>query len=433
MRLTAPPRSTSLISLLALPLPLGVLCIAYLIAVARRPEIPESAQIEDPHQWGFPKWYGQQPSPFDFSSTSVGEDEEICDHPKSILLFIDLPYDSPLIPSALTLLHTLQTANRFNVSVISTFSPTWDGQVSIRQNLQGAGCETKDWIWRVGDNSGSSDLGCEKAIWVEEGVGKPGKANVSLLSHPHHLLGKDAGYNAMKAFHGDQWELGLLTSILPAPNSPTIFYPARRVTSRKSVVYFPSRTTSPKDYPRLPWGRIWSIYSPSRRSPPKIRASEDPFSDKSAWKKFWVKEEQKLASTMRDAGVCLFEGWQNGQLDDRIAKAMLSGCIVATVPPKAHHDAFLPLILPLSRPDSVALQPKLPVHDLNHVLSTYTNPQLQRLALKAFMTARNRLVPMSRLKGVEGAVKVWEEGGRGYEFKDGFRWDCEAGEGGWCS
>nr|XP_019007566.1 uncharacterized protein I206_07580 [Kwoniella pini CBS 10737]OCF46347.1 hypothetical protein I206_07580 [Kwoniella pini CBS 10737] len=438
MRLTAPPRSTSFFSLIALPATLGLLVIAYLIALSKRPNIPKSAQIEDPHQWGFPKWYGKSATPYDYSSATLGSDEKICEHPKTVLLFIDLPYDSPRIPSALNVLSTLQSSNRFNVSVISTFSPDWNSDLSIRQNLEVAGCESKDWIWRIGDYTESSDLGCDKALWIEEEMNKPGKANVSLLSQPHHLLRQDTTHGSLQTTNGDQWELGLLTAVLPAvrliyDSSPHVFYPSRRVTSRRSVLYLPSRSTSPKEYPRLPWGRTWSIYSPSRRSPPQIKQGEDPFSDKSAWKKFWLKEERRLASAIRDAGICLFEGWPRGQLDDRIVKAMLSGCIVATVPPQTHHDAFLPLFIPLARPASVALEPKLPVQDLTHVLSTYSNSQLQHLALKAFITARNRLVPASRLKSVENAVTIWEGGGRGYDFKDGFRWDCDSGHGGWCN
>ncbi|WVW80519.1 hypothetical protein I302_102504 [Kwoniella bestiolae CBS 10118] len=214
--------------------------------------------------------------------------------------------------------------------------------------------------------------------------------------------------------------------------SPQIFYPSRRGISRRSIVYFPSRTTDTKDYPKLPWGKSWSIYSPSRRAPPIPKTGSDPFAPGSPWMKFWLREEQRLAKAMRDTGICLFEGWQYGELDDRIAKAMLSGCIVATVPPQTHHDAFSPLILPLSKPSSVSILAALPVDNLNQLLRRYTNSDLQRLALHAFISARRRLVPPSRFKGVENAVKVWEDGGRGYDFKEGFRWDCDTGHGGWC-
>ncbi|OCF75331.1 hypothetical protein I204_04186 [Kwoniella mangroviensis CBS 8886] len=437
MRLTAPPRSTSLSSLFILPIPLGLLIIAYLAAVGRRPDIPESAQVDDPHQWGFPKWYGNHPTPFDYRSTSQGEEEEVCDHPKNVLLFIDLSYDSPQIPSALTLHSSLTSSNRYNLTTISSFSPTWNWDLSPKENLQNAGCDQFDWIWKVGDESGHAELGCRegKVIWVEEGMKIPGTANVSLLTQPHHILKPEHKHDALKTTHGEGWELGLLTHVLPSVNSfssPKIFYPSRHINNRRSIVYFPLRTTATKDYPKLPWGRTWSIYSPSRRSPPLPKAGEDPFSPNSRWRKFWLKDEERLAKAMRDAGICLFEGWQYGELDDRIAKAMLSGCIVATVPPQTHHDAFSSLILPLATPSSVSILPDLPVDNLNQLLHKYTNSQLQRLALKAFISARNRLVPPSRLKGVESAVQIWEDGGRGYDFKKGFRWDCDSGHGGWC-
>ena len=55
---------------------------------------------------------------------------------------------------------------------------------------------------------------------------------------------------------------------------------------------------------------------------------------------------------MRESGVCLvsrphpastytqFEGWSSGILDERIAQAMLSGCVVAAVQPDVQHGEF---------------------------------------------------------------------------------------------
>ncbi|WVW80518.1 hypothetical protein I302_102503 [Kwoniella bestiolae CBS 10118] len=213
MRLTAPPRPTSLSSLFILPVPLGLLVIAYLVAISRRPDVPESVQVDDPHQWGFPQWYGNYPTPYDYQSTQPGGEEEVCDHPKNVLLFID---DHPDIPTALSLLSSLTSSNRFNVTTLSPFSPQWNIELSSKQNLKDIGCDDVDWVWRVGDQSGSEDLGCEKAIWVEEGVEKPGGANVSLLSQPHHMLKPQHSHNALQAAHGEGWELGLLTHALPA-------------------------------------------------------------------------------------------------------------------------------------------------------------------------------------------------------------------------
>nr|XP_019050752.1 hypothetical protein I302_01194 [Kwoniella bestiolae CBS 10118]OCF29682.1 hypothetical protein I302_01194 [Kwoniella bestiolae CBS 10118] len=172
MRLTAPPRPTSLSSLFILPVPLGLLVIAYLVAISRRPDVPESVQVDD--------------------------------------------HDHPDIPTALSLLSSLTSSNRFNVTTLSPFSPQWNIELSSKQNLKDIGCDDVDWVWRVGDQSGSEDLGCEKAIWVEEGVEKPGGANVSLLSQPHHMLKPQHSHNALQAAHGEGWELGLLTHALPA-------------------------------------------------------------------------------------------------------------------------------------------------------------------------------------------------------------------------
>ncbi|OCF42846.1 hypothetical protein I317_03323 [Kwoniella heveanensis CBS 569] len=87
------------------------------------------------------------------------------------------------------------------------------------------------------------------------------------------------------------------------------------------------------------------FFSPaSRKNVPRLKKGEDPFSgvvaDKkkpSKWVKYWMKEEERLAKAMRHAGICLFEGWDKGIAVDRVVKAMLSGCVVATVPPHTLH------------------------------------------------------------------------------------------------
>ncbi|WRT66022.1 uncharacterized protein IL334_002973 [Kwoniella shivajii] len=447
MRLTVPPRSTSLSALFILPLPLAVLVVAYLIAVSRRPAIPEAAQIENPHQWGFPKWYGHHATPYDYRVASTGQEEEVCDHPKNVVLFIELTDDSPHTPTALTLLSSLSTSNRFKVTPISTFSPNWDPDVSGKENLRRVGGEDADWIWRVGDHSRIDDLGCDQAVWVEEEMATPGRANLTLLSQPHHLLAPETSHSILKASFNDGWELGLFTHVLPAVSAepdlkiqfrliltysqqaaPNLYYPSSRLASRRSVVYFPLSTTQSRDRPKLPWRSSWSIYSRSRRAIPRPTDGGNPFSSTSAWMQYWSKEEERLARAMRHAGICLFEGWEQGLLDDRIAKAMLSGCIVATVPPQASHDTFSQLIIPLEKSSPF----ELPVEQVKLSLSSTSESKLQHLALKAFIAARYHLVPSARLNAVGNAVKIWEDGGRGYDFKGGFRWDCESAYGPWC-
>ncbi|WVQ96936.1 hypothetical protein IAU59_004045 [Kwoniella sp. CBS 9459] len=449
-RLTRPIHlPPSLPPIFVLPIPFLALLVSYLWFVGKRPDIPEQAQTDDPHQWGYPSWYSRHPSPYDHGMKLSKEDEEICDHPKKVMLFIDLQPNSHDIPQALTVLSSLSSSPRFNVTVISPFSPSWLPEDSTVDNLVRNGCEDVDWIWRIGGLSGPGKA-CGKAVWIQDGDGADmGSADITLLAKPHDMLRPEASHKALKANQGNHWEMGLLAHALPAITcnlsiiSPNVFYPSQRVISPSSIVYFPSPTTSPKEYPRLPWGRQWSIYSPSRKSVPKLRKGEDPFAGvivgkkkrQSQWARYWMKEEQRLAKAMRHAGICLFEGWDKGVVDDRVVKAMLSGCVVATVPPHTGHDIFAPVILPLSPPTNAAATPiAIPAEQLQQLLhGQYSTADLRRIALRAFMVARHRSIPHARLNSVERIVNIWEEGGRGYHFGDGFRWDCHSGEtGGWC-
>ncbi|WVR05545.1 hypothetical protein IAU60_002564 [Kwoniella sp. DSM 27419] len=430
MRLTAPPRSTSLSSVLILPIPLAALLVAYLWAVARRPDVPEQAQIEDPHAWGFPSWYGSGPTPYDHGAVGMGHDDDgVCEHPQSVLLFIDLPADSPRMPSALSTLAALYTSQRFLPSAISPLSPGWNTSRSVVDNLRSAGCARFDWIWRIGSGSkaemapGDLKEACRSAVWVNDGSSM-GVADVTLLSSPDQLLAPGNSAAALKHAHGDDWEMGLLAHVVPARGS-----------GKPSVVYFPEPTTPRTQYPKLPWGKTWSIYAGSGRPVLPIGAKQDPFAPgiKSRWLSYWNKEQARLARAMRQADICVFEGWHRGRLDERAVEAMLSGCVVAMVPPKAHHDLLSPVILPLPAGAAASDKPELPVDQVQAVLAVHGPPAIKRKAVKGFIAARQRFTPGARLRAVEDVVQVWKDGGRGYHFSHGFRWDCAPGsEGPWC-
>ncbi|KAK8865600.1 hypothetical protein IAR55_000744 [Kwoniella newhampshirensis] len=419
MRLTAPPRTSSLTSLLVLPVPLAALILAYLWSVSKRPDIPEYAQVEDPHQWGFPKWYGKGASPYDYGVEPDGKEQEKCDDPKNVLLFIDLPYDSSDMPHVMMTVTALESDPTINVTTISLFSKKWDPERNEVDNLVEAGCETMDWIWRIGANSG--DLGetkrCGGAIWVQEGA--RAKADVTLLDQPHDML-EPLTKQADESGTG----VGLLSHILPA----VIFYPERQVPSLKSITYFPRASTLPRDYPSLPWGRTWTVHPPSRKIPPKVKPDQDPFSPRSAYRRHWEKEDKRKASALRQAGICLFEGWQDGVVDEQVAQAMLSGCVVAMVSPHAEHDMFAPLILPIPKPSlsNASTPTPLPVESLDAYLSETTSSELKHKALHAFIIARRHLDPRARTKAVSSTVNKWENGGRGYDFPHGYRWDCDS-------
>ncbi|OXG30798.1 hypothetical protein C367_01518 [Cryptococcus neoformans Ze90-1] len=421
MRLTA-PRPNNFVPAL-LPAALTLLLFLYLWTISHRPAVPEKAKIENPHRWGFPEWYGKGPTPYDPENGLSVEKQ------KSILLFIDLPYDSPAIPKALSTLQILRNHSSIRLSVISPFSSAWNHQSTAQENLELAGCEDVDQLWRIGGYSGEVE-GCEGAVWISEGMDSgarvDGRANVILAQQPFDMLRDGLSYERLKEFLGKDWELGLFSYIPPAAD-PRIFYP-EKAPSYKSVTYFPLPSTPEHKHPRMPWTGKWSKYTPSRKQPPPTKAGQDPLSPDSAYIKYWRKEDKRRAKVMRKAGICLFEGWQDGQLDDRMVEAMMAGCVVATVPPQTDYDMLKPLILPLSPPSFSSSPPPLPLKQLSTLLaSPGASQRLTYKALHAFLAARHHFTVQARFERVWNVVKGWEDGKRGYEFDDGlmgFRWDC---------
>lgn len=421
MRFTAPRPNNFALALL--PAALTLLLLLYLWTVSHRPPVPEKAKIENPHRWGFPEWYGKGPTPYDPESGLSVEKQ------KSVLLFIDLPYDSLSIPKALSTLQILRNDPSIRLSVISPFSSTWDHQSTPQENLESAGCENVDRLWRIGEYSGEVE-GCEGVVWISEGMDRrarvDGRANVILAQQPFDILRDEVSYDRLKESLGEDWELGLLSYIPPAAD-PSIFYP-EETPSYKSVTYFPLSSTPERKHPRMPWTGKWSKYTPSRKPPPPTKAGQDPLSPDSAYIKHWRKEDKRRAKAMRKAGICLFEGWQDGQLDERMVEAMMAGCVVATVPPQTDYDMLKPLILPLSPPSSSASPLSLPVKQISTLLaSPRASQRLTYKALHAFLAARHHFTVQTRFERVWNVVKGWEEGKRGYDFDEGlmgFRWDC---------
>ncbi|KIR55989.1 hypothetical protein I315_01053 [Cryptococcus gattii Ru294] len=436
MRLTAPRPNNFILTLL--PACLTLLLFFYLWTISHRPPIPEKAKIENPHRWGFPEWYGKGPTPYDLESGLSVQKQ------RSILLFIDLPYDSPSIPQALSTLEILRNDPSIQLSVISPFSSKWDHQSTARRNLELAGCQSVDRLWRIGGYSGEVE-GCEGVVWISEGMdrgaGVDGRADVMLTQQPFDMLRDEVSHERLKESQGEDWELGWFSYIPPAAN-PSIFYP-EKTPSYKSITYFPRPSTPEHKHPRMPWTGHWSKYTPSRKRPPPTKAEHDPLAPDSAYIKYWRKEDKLRAKAMRKAGICLFEGWQDGQLDDRMVEAMMAGCVVATVPPQADYDMLKPLILPLSPPPSSSSSPpSLPVKQLSTLLASPRAPEkLTYKALHAFLAARRHFTVQARFERVWNVVKGWENGKRGYDFDEGlkgFRWDCktvmdgDAGRPAWC-
>ncbi|EIW72899.1 hypothetical protein TREMEDRAFT_56071, partial [Tremella mesenterica DSM 1558] len=156
--------------------------------------------------------------------------------------------------------------------------------------------------------------------------------------------------------------------------------------------------------------------------PPRVRENQDPFAPGSTYRSYWRKYAQREAEAMRRGGVCLFEGWQEGILDERMVRAFFSGCVVATVIPEVEHRSISSFLLPLSPSETDGLL--LPSTQLSDHLANLSAADLERKATGAFAEAWKLFTPKVRLNNVLELVRVYQEGGRGYMFPHRFRWSC---------
>ncbi|GFZ43425.1 hypothetical protein JCM24511_01145 [Saitozyma sp. JCM 24511] len=383
----SPPRGPLFGAPSFLWIPSAGLLLAYLYALAHRPDVPEHLKVEDrtwdrsrastsylslPYlssngkkrltrrvagRWGYPAWYGRSDGRGELPwETQEGEDK--CTDPTSVLLFIDLelthassdlPPDSLHMPHALSTLDSLSSSPRTTLKAISPFSPGWNASRGVGWNLAQQGCMSVDVIWRIGEGP-STEAGCGNVTWI----------------------------------------------------SPVTFYPSRSV-SRRSVTYFPNPSTPASEYPKLPWGKQWSLdrlpppirstmidEAASRSRPPRMGDGAEPLAPDSKFRRYWDKEEKSARRRC-------FEGWEHGVLDERMVQAMHSGCVVATVIPDVQRG-----------------RPELPVSQLERALDEYGTPTLQAMALEGFVIARQKFLPSNRLRDVLEAYTRWSEGARGY-------------------
>lgn len=104
-----------------------------------------------------------------------------------------------------------------------------------------------------------------------------------------------------------------------------------------------------------------------------------------------------------------FEGWQDGVLDTRIAQAMLSGCLVAAVPPDVEYGTLSHLILPLKKSDEL-----LPAAQIEEAMGNLSDGELKKKLLRSFIFARQAFVGPARINEIFSIIERWEEGARGY-------------------
>lgn len=92
-----------------------------------------------------------------------------------------------------------------------------------------------------------------------------------------------------------------------------------------------------------------------------------------------------------------------------MAQAMLSGCLVAAVPPDVEYGTLSHLILALKKSDKV-----LPADQIEEAMGKLSDSELKKKLLRSFIFARQAFVGPARLNQVFGIIDRWEQGARGY-------------------
>lgn len=103
------------------------------------------------------------------------------------------------------------------------------------------------------------------------------------------------------------------------------------------------------------------------------------------------------------------ENWQSGHLDLDVAKAMLSGCLVASVTPSVEPATIGKVILPLR-----STEEQLPFDDVELQLGSLTDSELKRKVLDAFLYARHHFTGQACVDSILDIADHWDRGGRGY-------------------
>ncbi|KAL7419402.1 hypothetical protein Q5752_006240 [Cryptotrichosporon argae] len=341
--------------------------------------------------------------------------------------------NSSAVRYALQVIDALRASERVQLDVVSSlgWNETYGGISLIAERC-------RERIWRIGEDVRDWEGACLDSTIISEIVSPAPlvdpRANITFVPQPYHLLAPEAAYESLANTFGSSWEMGLFAHVLPQH----MFYPTRLVSNYKAVTYFPRRETDPSLYPKK--GRGYSLHRPNLREPTADRPGLDPLHAKSKFRHFWTKTGEKYADDLRFAGVCLFEGWEDGVLDERMAQAMLSGCVVATAPPEVEKSAILRLIIPLTKPPAVDVEVgvpptrhALPRDQLDAALGSLTEAQLKEKALQSFIFARQRFGAPAGIAGRLRVLERWKAGARGYLFPHAFRQSCESpGTAAWC-
>lgn len=141
---------------------------------------------------------------------------------------------------ALTTEEVLKSRSDFSVRVITSFSSASDGVAGWVKDLSTTQCGK--WTWRISERP-SSTKGCEGSVSISEilGAGQDERSikqthdpradvswrsfkvlkivlisQIELLRRPQGLFEQQSTHAALKAQFGQDWELGLMSHILPS-------------------------------------------------------------------------------------------------------------------------------------------------------------------------------------------------------------------------
>lgn len=97
-------------------------------------------------------------------------------------------------------------------------------------------------------------------------------------------------------------------------------------------------------------------------------------------------------------------------LDINMAQAMLSGCLVATVPPDVKHGDIQHLIIPLKKTSDRGV----PSAQIEEFVSKLSDKEFKRMLVRAFIFARQEFVGAVKADSVLDIVDRYKKGARGY-------------------
>ncbi|KAI5455341.1 hypothetical protein NCC49_000155 [Naganishia albida] len=412
---------------IALLLPVAVFLALYAVNERRSGRIKSELEYERvvwPQYFGFPEWY-RKPSLDRFAAGEERELEKDSVLPGKSLKTFTEPLQRPirvlgLIPSnphlhqQAVFLHHLANAGKY--------SGTLDVTLREAKELEGENVECWEWVWAF------EDCGSFLAITLlTEADNQQIRSVLSLL------YGDSFKHTNSPPPIPDAHQIGLIHQSLPSAD-PSTFFPDRGMSGRKRkrvTLFLGSdmqkrltddlgRKKAIKDH--LPGG--WTVFFEKDPLQPSTWHSLTGKQSPSDWGEATARRlanDEEIANTMRHSGICVFEAdWAGEVVSERMAQAMLSGCVVATVTPPVFKNPLKSLTTSSHSHQSIHTNLLPQVIQISGIISAYTPEELDEKALWAFMFASETVTTQRKVQEVEELVKLWRAGGRGLQLPGGY-------------